>query len=218
MRRSLCHACSCCLHPEQPVREISQGYPRGSRQLLGPFNSAFGPKDTAEWFRSRGVALKTEADGRMFPTTDSSQTVIDCLTKAAQTSGVSVMTGVKVSSVRKSSNSNGDECFTMNISTSKPIDTIADSLDVVPLGDVNSNSNRHTYRLAADYVLLATGSSREGHQWAEQLGHNIVSPVPSLFTLTIADSRIDGLAGVAVQCIIDHITDTCHQFDVVMIW
>jgi HI0933-like protein len=111
----------------------------------------------------------------------------------------SVMTGVKVSSVRKSSNSNGDECFTMNISTSKPIDTIADSLDVVPLGDVNSISNRHTYRVAADYVLLATGSSREGHQWAEQLGHNIVSPVPSLFTLTIADSRIDGLAGVAVQ-------------------
>jgi predicted flavoprotein YhiN len=111
------------------------------------------------------------------------------------------MTGVKVSSVRKSSNSNSndDECFTMNISTSKPIDSIADSLDVVPLGGVNSNSNRHTYRLAADYVLLATGSSREGHQWAEQLGHNIVSPVPSLFTLTIADSRIDGLAGVAVQ-------------------
>jgi HI0933-like protein len=120
------------------------------------------------------------------------------------------MTGVKVSSVRKSSNSNGDECFTMNISTSKPIETIGGSLNVVPLGDVNSNSNsnRHTYRLAADYVLLATGSSREGHQWAELLGHTIESPVPSLFTLTIADSRIDGLAGVAVQ-VLTSICCTC---------
>jgi predicted flavoprotein YhiN len=124
------------------------------------------------------------------------------------------MTSVKVSSVRKSSKSNGDDCFTMNISTSKPID--ATELSVTPLGDVNSNSNRHTYRIAADYVLLATGSSREGHKFAADLGHTIESPVPSLFTLTIADSRIDGLAGVAVQVVnqmIQYITPVlipCH--------
>jgi hypothetical protein len=55
IRCSQCHACSCCLHSIQPVREISQGYPRGSRQLLGPFNSAFGPKDTAGNLKSSAV-------------------------------------------------------------------------------------------------------------------------------------------------------------------
>lgn len=63
----------------QPVSLIAQGYPRGSKQLIGPFKSLFGPADAAEWFRSRGVTLKTEGDGRMFPVTDDSQTIIDCL-------------------------------------------------------------------------------------------------------------------------------------------
>lgn len=63
----------------QPVSVISQGYPRGSKQLIGPFSSLFGPADAAAWFGERGVTLKTEGDGRMFPTTDDSQTIIDCL-------------------------------------------------------------------------------------------------------------------------------------------
>lgn len=58
---------------------IAQGYPRGSKQLIGPFKSLFGPRDAAAWFGSRGVRLKTEGDGRMFPVTDDSQTIIDCL-------------------------------------------------------------------------------------------------------------------------------------------
>lgn len=65
--------------PQQPVSLIVQGYPRGRKQLIGPFNALFGPADAARWFELRGVALKTEADGRMFPTSDDSQTVIDCL-------------------------------------------------------------------------------------------------------------------------------------------
>lgn len=47
-----------------------QGYPRGSKELLGPLSAKFGPEDTYEWFTSRGVELKTERDGRVFPTTD----------------------------------------------------------------------------------------------------------------------------------------------------
>ncbi|CAN0471893.1 unnamed protein product, partial [Ascophyllum nodosum] len=58
---------------------IAQGCPRGSKQLIGPFSSLFGPADAAAWFRERGVALKTEGDGRMFPQSDDSQTIIDCL-------------------------------------------------------------------------------------------------------------------------------------------
>ena len=60
------------------VQVISDGYPRGKKELLGAL-SRFGPTETADWFRHEGVALKTEADGRMFPTTDDSQTIIDAL-------------------------------------------------------------------------------------------------------------------------------------------
>lgn len=63
----------------QAVSLIAKGYPRGSKQLIGPFKSLFGPEDAAAWFGSRGVTLKTEGDGRMFPVTDDSQTIIDCL-------------------------------------------------------------------------------------------------------------------------------------------
>lgn len=63
----------------QAVSVIAQGYPRGRKQLIGPFKSLFGPTDAAAWFGSRGVRLKTEEDGRMFPVTDDSQTIIDCL-------------------------------------------------------------------------------------------------------------------------------------------
>ena len=57
---------------------ISEGYPRGKKELLGAL-SRFGPTETADWFRQEGVSLKTEPDGRMFPTTDDSQTIIDAL-------------------------------------------------------------------------------------------------------------------------------------------
>ena len=65
------------------ARELSTRYPRGGRALIGPL-TRFGPADTIEWFESRGVKLKTEPDGRMFPVTDSSQTIIDCLMSAAR--------------------------------------------------------------------------------------------------------------------------------------
>jgi hypothetical protein len=73
-----------------------QGYPRGRRELLGPMTAHFGPKETREWFISKGVSLKTERDGRVFPTTDRSSTIADALQRAALDAGVQVLTGVKV--------------------------------------------------------------------------------------------------------------------------
>ena len=64
-------------------------YPRGGRELLGAFHR-FQPRDTIEWFGSRGVATKTEEDGRMFPTTDDSATIVDCLMSAASRAGVTI--------------------------------------------------------------------------------------------------------------------------------
>jgi len=80
-----------CFDPKQLV----QNYPRGNRELLGPF-SRFQPSDVVEWFETRGVSLKTEPDGRMFPRTDNSQTIIDCLLKAAANAGVEIRKGAKV--------------------------------------------------------------------------------------------------------------------------
>lgn len=87
-RCNVTHACF-------DARELVKNYPRGSRELLGPFTK-FGPANTVDWFEHRGVRLKTEADGRMFPTTDSSQTIIDCLTRTANAAGVQVRTGARV--------------------------------------------------------------------------------------------------------------------------
>ena len=78
-----CNVTHACFEP----REFAAHYPRGERELIGPFNG-FQASDTVAWFESRGVKLKTERDGRMFPTTDSSQTIIDCLLGAAKAAGV----------------------------------------------------------------------------------------------------------------------------------
>ena len=83
------------------ARELSKRYPRGGRTLIGPL-TRFGPTDTIEWFESRGVKLKTEHDGRMFPVTDSSQSIIDCLVSAARKNRVRILTetGLKSAHLR----------------------------------------------------------------------------------------------------------------------
>src|SRR6185503_17782048 len=79
-RCNVTHACF-------DVRELTARYPRGERALIAPFHR-FQASDTVAWFESRGVRLKTESDGRMFPITDSSQTIIDCLLQEARAAGV----------------------------------------------------------------------------------------------------------------------------------
>ena len=87
-RCNVTHACF-------DARELVRYYPRGSRELLAPF-LRFGPQETVEWFERRGVRLKTESDGRMFPVTDDSQTIIECLWNAAKRAGVELRTSARV--------------------------------------------------------------------------------------------------------------------------
>lgn len=82
-------------HDQPDPALLIAGYPRGSRVLRGPF-TRFGPRETVAWFEARGVKLKTEPDGRMFPETDDSETVISCLTRAATEAGVVVRTRAAV--------------------------------------------------------------------------------------------------------------------------
>ncbi len=103
-----CNVTHACFDP----RELVEFYPRGSKQLIGPLNR-FGPADTMSWFEERGVALKIEDDNRVFPVSDSSQSIIDCLSRAASEAGVEIRTGCGVEAV--------DSNFDIRLSTGEKI-------------------------------------------------------------------------------------------------
>ncbi len=86
-----CNVTHACFEP----RDLATYFPRGGRELLGPFHR-WQPRDTIAWFTERGVELKTEEDGRMFPVTDDSATIVDCLMGAAEKAGVKLRTGLGV--------------------------------------------------------------------------------------------------------------------------
>jgi hypothetical protein len=160
-----CNVTHACFEPH----EFATRYPRGERALLAPFQK-FSARDTVDWFVARGVKLKTESDGRMFPTTNSSQTIIDCLMNAATKTGVKLRLNCGVESITK----RADGGFELSL--------------------VNDE------KISGDRLLLATGGCRAAAagQLAVSLGHTIEAPVPSLFTFQIELQWLRSLAGVAV--------------------
>ena len=151
-------------------REFSMRFPRGERALIAPLKQ-FSAADAVAWFEERGVKLKTERDGRMFPITDSSQTVIDCLIEGARATGVKLRTNCSVESAAKKPDIN----FELTL------------------------SNGET--LLCDKLLLATGGCRTPAlgQLAVSLGHTLEMPVPSLFTFHIETPWLRSLAGVSME-------------------
>ena len=93
-----CNVTHACFDP----RDFATRFPRGERELIGPFQR-FQARDTVAWFAARGVKLNAECDGRMFPLSNSSQTIIDCLVNAAKAKGVKLVTGCGVKSVTRRS-------------------------------------------------------------------------------------------------------------------
>ncbi len=161
-----CNVTHACFEP----REFAPRYPRGSHELLSPFQK-FSARDTVDWFAARGVKLKTEADGRMFPVTDSSQTIVDCLMNAAQNAGVKLRLNCAVESVVKKT----DGKFELALFGGE--------------------------KICGDKLLLATGGCRAAAagQLAVSLGHTLVPPVPSLFTFQIESPWLRSLAGVSLE-------------------
>ncbi len=155
-------------------RLMVKNYPRGERFLkkLLPF---FDVQATIQWFESRGVRLKTEADGRMFPTTDSSETIIQCLLDQARKHGIRIRTSTAI------------ESFTY------PTGTASFGPFLLHLKDGET--------LPADRLLIATGGypKRAGFEWIATHQHQIENPVPSLFTFNVPDSYLLPLSGVSVQ-------------------
>ena len=163
-----CNVTHHCFEPSQLV----QNYPRGGKALRGAF-SRFQPLDVVRWFNNEGVKLKTEADGRMFPVTDDSETIVEALMFAAKKAGVILRNNVLVQRIEHLGNSKGNSKF-----------------DVILKNGEN---------ILCDRLLLATGSSPSGYAIARSLGHELEPPVPSLFTFNIKDSKLHQLAGVSVN-------------------
>ena len=160
-----CNVTNGCFEPA----ELVKNYPRGGKALLGPFHR-FCTGDTMAWFESRGVPLKIEDDGRVFPVSNNSQSIIDCLLDSAANAGVEVIRNTRVEQLYPPEEPNqrwkvlsgGGEAF------------------------------------FADRILIASGSSTPVWEMIRRLGHHIMEPVPSLFTFNVKDPRIADLQGLSV--------------------
>ena len=160
-----CNVTHACFEP----RTMSERYPRGERALISPLHR-FSASDTVAWFERRGVHLKTEEDGRMFPVTDSSGTVIDCLLYEARTAGVRLFLRRGVDAVRRTS----------------------DGFELQLAGDKTEVCDR--------LLLATGGTrSAIGGQIAESLGHDLAPPVPSLFSFHVAEGWLRSMPGISVE-------------------
>ena len=160
-----CNVTNICSNPIQ----LSEHYPRGKRTLISPF-ARFSSNDTVAWFETRGVKLNVEPDGRIFPITNSSETIVDCLLNEAKSAGIRLFVRKGVNRVVRTT----DHRFALYFTKSESIH--------------------------CDRLLIATGGARSiaGAQIAQSLGHTIIPPVPSLFSLHIATPWIRSLPGVSV--------------------
>lgn len=148
---------------------LSRNYPRGEKPLRQAF-SRFAATDTVAWFSQRGVQLKTEADGRMFPVTDNSQTIIDCLLREAETHHVEIRLQTEVTGITREG-----ELFLLQLADGKTMQ--CNNLLIATGGHPKS----------AGYDLLRS------------LGHTIAEPVPSLFTFNMPGNPVRELMGVSVE-------------------
>lgn len=148
--------------------ELAENYPRGGIKLLESF-SRFASGDVYEWFEERGLLLKIEDDQRVFPISDSSLDVVNCLKRCAIQLGVDISIKNQVKKVMKTH----DDLFKIYTSADK-------------------------YYISKK-LLIATGGNPSGYKLAEALGHNLVKPVPSLFTFTCKDEQLKECKGISIK-------------------
>ena len=157
-----CNVSHACFDP----RELVQFYPRGHKELLSVFTK-FQPGDTMNWYEEHGVALKIEDDNRIFPESNSSQSIIDCLVNECRKKNVKILTKQTVTEILPQEN--GYKIHTTD------------------------------QNYFADYVVFSTGSSPKAFKILEKLGHQIIAPVPSLFTFNIKNEILKDLMGTSFQ-------------------
>lgn len=155
-------------HDCRQISTLSKQYPRGANFLKKAF-SQFQVSETIHWFESRGIKLKTESDGRMFPISDNSQSIIDCLLQESQRLGIKINTNQGVEEIQSHKG----------------------NIELI----LKDSSNVY------DEVIVCAGGSPKlsGLNWLKQCGHEIVSPVPSLFTFNMPNEPVTTLMGVSVS-------------------
>ncbi len=150
------------------ISELSKNYPRGEKFLKKAF-SQFNTQHTIEWYESRGVKLKTEPDNRMFPVTDDSQTIIDCLLNEVRKMGIIIRKHSSVDKIEKT-----DSGFVLDI-----------------------NDEKETFDKVV--VTTGGSPKMVSYQWLKDLGHTIEEPVPSLFTFNMPKDPITSLMGLVCE-------------------
>lgn len=164
------------------ITDLKQAYPRGDKMMKRLFN-VFSHKDTCQWFEQRGVKLVKQDDECVFPVSQSAQSVVDALTHEAHKLGVEVRTGYAVEAVKQMGNGDLQLLFKVQ----KP--------------------------LTVQRAAITTGGSPQTNalQYLANLGHNIVQPLPSLFTFNIADATFKALMGTVVEGVTVSLVGTKHK-------
>lgn len=157
-----CNVTHACFIPN----ELTQYYPRGKKELRGPFHQ-FCSGDTIEWFENHGVNLKIEEDGRMFPESNSSTTIIDCFLENTKKNNIAILTQQSVKEIYQK-----EACW-----------------------QLSTQNNQYT----AKKIVITSGSNPKVWDIIKNLGHSIIPPVPSLFTLNTKNKFIKDLAGIALN-------------------
>ncbi len=156
-------------HAQFNPKELVTNYPRGEKELLGPFHTHC-TGDVMQFFEDRGVPLKIEEDGRIFPISNSSQSIIDCFMSELERLGIQLLRN-------------------NTVKTFEPSQELAKGWRIT-----TKNKYYHGQKL-----LIATGSSPKMWELLKQLGHKVIAPVPSLFTFNINDERILGIQGLSTN-------------------
>jgi len=153
------------------IEELSKAYPRGGRELKRAFK-IFNNFDTILWFESRGVPLVTQGDNCVFPRSQESQSIIDCLINTSKNLGVIIKTGARINSLK----------------------TNDSKLEII-------FADEKIQPLLFDKIIVTTGGSpkREGLEWLERCGHKIEEPAPSLFSFNMPSEPVKKLMGVVVE-------------------
>lgn len=160
-----CNVTHSCFVP----KDLSSHYPRGQKPLASVFKQ-FQAKDVVNWLAQKGVELKKEEDGRMFPVTDDSQTIIDCFMQEALRLKIQIEIGDGIVAAKQHENK-------FEIQTQKGV----------------------TYH-AHNFLIAVGGSpSTKSYEWIEHLGHSVITPIPSLFTFNDSEKTFKDLMGISVD-------------------
>lgn len=155
-------------HFQFSIPQFCENYPRGKKELRSVFHE-FQAQNTVEWFKERGIRLVAEQDGRMFPSTNKSATIIDCFLKEADRLGIQLLKSHKLSKINRNSRGTYDLEF------------------------------QNGFHDEFDSVVLSTGSSPTGYKLAKELGLKITDLAPSLFSFKIKSKLLNELSGTSFE-------------------